>query len=106
MREKVAPSYFRRMMAAVVLAGIIYILCEVYIDDVIVHGPSEDGFIDNLKQVFDRFRKFRVTLNPRKCRLGLDRIEFVGHEFDAISMSFSQTKKDHVLNFLRPMTGE
>lgn len=50
---KGAPSYFQQMMAAVVLAGLVFMLCEVYIDDVIVHGKSADDFICNLRQIFE-----------------------------------------------------
>ena len=34
---KGAPSYFHRVMAHVVLAGLVSVICEVYIDDIIVH---------------------------------------------------------------------
>jgi hypothetical protein len=80
--------------------------CEVYIDDVIIHGQDEITFLHNVREVFERFRKYNVTLNPKKCKLGLDSIEFVGHEFDFEKMSFSRTKKDQVLNFPRPQTGK
>ena len=30
---KRAPSYFQEIMATVVLAGLIYMICEMYIDD-------------------------------------------------------------------------
>jgi hypothetical protein len=33
---KGAPSYFQQVMATIVLAGILYYLCEIYIDDVVV----------------------------------------------------------------------
>ena len=36
-RLKEAPSYFHRVMANVVLAELVYVICEVYIDDIIVH---------------------------------------------------------------------
>ena len=32
-----APSYFQCMLASVVLVGLIYIICEVYIDDLIIN---------------------------------------------------------------------
>ena len=41
---KGAPSYFQQVMATVVLAGLMYIICELYLDDIIVHGKTEDEF--------------------------------------------------------------
>ena len=35
---KRAPSYFQEIMATVVLVGLIYMICEMYIDDCSVFG--------------------------------------------------------------------
>ena len=34
---KRAPSYFREIMATVVLTGLIYMICEMYIDDCVIN---------------------------------------------------------------------
>ena len=75
---KGAPAYFQRVMATVVLAGLIYSICEVYLDDVIVYASSIDELITNLTKVFERFRKHNITLNPEKCRFGMRETEYVG----------------------------
>ncbi len=49
-----------------------------YLDDVIVYGSTEEEFLENLKQVFQRFQEFNITLNPKKCRFGVRSIEYVG----------------------------
>ena len=51
---KRAPSYFQQVMATVVLAGLIYFGCEMYIDDCNVFGITTDEFIDRLREVFKR----------------------------------------------------
>jgi hypothetical protein len=76
---KGAPSYFQRMLATIVFQGLIHIIMELYIDDIIVHAKTDIEFIDRLRKVFERLRKFKVTVNPGKCRFGLDHIEYVGH---------------------------
>ena len=35
-----APSYFQEIMATVVLPGLIYMICEMYIDDLTVFGDT------------------------------------------------------------------
>ena len=42
---KRAPSYFQEIMATVVLTGLIYMICEMYIDDCTVFGDTNIIFI-------------------------------------------------------------
>jgi len=99
---KNATAYFQKVMATVVLCGIIYLICELYIDDVFVFGKDDAEFIANLRLVFERMRKHNITLNPKKVELGQDHIEFVGHVINADGISFSGEKRDKVLNFPLP----
>jgi hypothetical protein len=89
-------------MATVVLVGLMYILCELYIDDVLVFGQDEESFIANLKQVFTRLRRHRITLNPKKCKFGLSQIEYVGHVISEEGVTFSKEKREKVLDFPLP----
>ena len=61
---KGAPAYFQQVMATIVLAGLIYLICEIYIDDVIVYANDEQTFLSSLEQVFGRFRKHGLIFNP------------------------------------------
>ncbi len=101
---KNAASYFQRVMATVVLAGLMYIACELYIDDILVFGKDEDEFVSNLQAVFTRLRKHKVTLNPKKCRFGLESVEYVGHVVSSEGVSFTQQKRGKVLDFPLPRT--
>lgn len=101
---KGAPSYFQRIMAMNVLAGLIYSTCEVYLDDVLVMGNTEEDFISNLRSVFERLRHFGLTLNPNKCEFGAEELEFVGHILRSGGMSFSTEKRNKVLDFPCPTT--
>ena len=99
---KGAPSYFQQLMATVVLAGLIYIICEVYLDDIIVYATTEEEFISHLKKTFERLRKFSVKLHPEKTKLGMSSIEYVGHVIDENGLSFSQVKREKVLDCPKP----
>jgi len=101
---KNAASYFQRVMATVVLAGALYIACELYIDDIFVFGKDEDEFVRNLETVFTRLRLHKVTLNPKKCRFGLAAVEYVGHVVSAEGITFSDEKREKVLEFPLPRT--
>jgi hypothetical protein len=101
---KGAPSYFQQQMATKVLANLIYHICELYLDDIIVYGDTEEEFLNNLSQVFERLRKFGITVNPAKCRFGLSEIEYVGHVINENGLTFSTEKREEVLNFPLPTT--
>ena len=47
---KRAPSYFQEMMASVVLIGLIYFVCEVYLDDIIVYANGHEQFCEHIKR--------------------------------------------------------
>ena len=102
MGVKGAASYFQQFVAVTVLAGLMYICTEAYIDDVIVHGKNEDDFISNLRKVFLRFRKYNVKLQPSKMKIGLTSVEYVGHKIDKEGLHFTREKLDSVLNFQKP----
>jgi len=104
MGPKGAPSYFQQHMCTTILAGLIHIILEVYLDDIIVFASTEGEYLQRIQTVFDRLRKFNITLNPDKCRFGLNKVEYVGHTIDETGLHFSQEKLDKVLNFPQPVT--
>ncbi len=96
---KGAASYFQRMMASKVLAGLLYISVELYLDDVLVYATKEEEFLIRLRVVFERFRQFNITLNPKKYYFGLAEVKFVGHVLKTDGICFSTEKRTKVLDF-------
>ncbi len=101
---KSAPSYFQQQMATIVLRGLLYHICELYLDDIIVYGETEEEFLKNLRTVFDRLQKHGVTLNPAKCKLGVSEVQYVGHTINEEGLTFSAEKRHEVLEFPKPVT--
>ena len=93
-------------LASTVLRGLLYDICELYIDDIIVFGNSPKELLTNLELVFERLTKHRLTVNPEKCFIGMSEVEFVGHTIDERGMSFSREKIDKVLNIPEPVLGK
>ena len=58
-----APNVFQRLMD-IVLCGLTYLTCLVYLDNVIVFGQTFDEQLERLSEVFDRFRKANLKLKP------------------------------------------
>ena len=101
---KGAPGYFQRTMTMLVLAGLVGVICEVYMDDVIVYGKDFEEYVLNLRRVLERLRRFRLTANPDKTRLGLERVEYVGHIIDSTGITFSPERIREIADFPLPAT--
>ena len=77
-----APAVFQRLMQQV-LAGLqsesATEFKSVYLDDVIMFSEALIDHINHLKAVFDYLRKAKLMLNPKKCRIICDEVEYLGH---------------------------
>jgi len=92
-------------MVTIVLAGLVFVICENFLDDVITWGKDEDELITRLRLLFDRYKKHGLYLNPEKCRFGVPEIEYLGHTMNEHGLSFSKEKVEKVLDFPLPKTG-
>jgi len=98
-----APSFFQGQMAKL-LTGILHKGVEIYLDDIIIYGQTEHEYLQRLQAVLERFRSKKITVNPDKCRLGLDRVEYVGHVISEQGLDFSEEKIREVVDFKQPST--
>ena len=73
---KRAPSHFQEQMASVVLAGLLYFICEVYLDDITIYGETD-------KTVVARMARHNILLKPLKTYLGFEVVEWVGTIFSS-----------------------
>ena len=65
---KNTPASFSRLME-IVLRGLQYDKCLVYLDDIIVIGENFDKAMENLRSVFLRLRQANLQLKVSKCKL-------------------------------------
>ena len=73
-----APATFQRLMD-LVLAGVQWSSCLVYLDDIIVMGRSFEEHLDNLGTVLARLKAAGLTLNPEKCSFFQKKVRYLGH---------------------------
>jgi hypothetical protein len=100
----VAGSYFQQKMVCEVLPAEVHTICEVYLDDVLTWGQTEDELLDNLRTIFTRYREAGIKVNPEKTRIGMNEIEYVGHTISGDGLSFTKEKLMRVLDFPKPTT--
>jgi hypothetical protein len=103
---KSAPSYFQQQMQSVVLSGLVGEICELYIDDIIIYGKTEEEFLANLERVFQRLKEFNVTINPDKAKIAVPQVEALGHVVDRYGISMSEEKIKKVMDFPLPKVGK
>ena len=101
-----APSYFQEAMATEVLAGLLYEICEVYLDDIIVFGNTEEEFLKNFETVIRALKRFNITVNPDKCQIGLREVEYVGHLINNKGAHFTREKLQKVIEVALPKTSK
>ena len=87
-----APATFQRLMD-LVLAGLQWSQCLVYLDDVIVLGRTFDEHLSNLESVFRRLREAGLCLKPSKCSLFPHKVQYLGHVISRKGIAADPTKK-------------
>ncbi|VVC26736.1 Integrase, catalytic core,Macro domain,Retropepsins,Zinc finger, CCHC-type,Ribonuclease H- [Cinara cedri] len=100
---KGAPATFQRLMNQV-LTGLNGINAFVYLDDVIVIGTSLEDHINQLKNVFGRFQKYNLKLQPSKCEFLRKEVCYLGHIITDKGVKPDLKITDCVVNFPTPKT--
>ena len=96
-----APATFQRLMD-MVLAGLQWSHCLVYLDDVIVLGRNFEDHLANLHQVFLRFREAGLKVKPSKCELLKRKVYFLGHIVSEEGVATDPAKTAKVASWPRP----
>ena len=56
----------------------IYKEMEDYVDDIVVKSKTRTGHLRVLEQVFERYRKYKLRMNPMKNAFGVSARKFLG----------------------------
>jgi hypothetical protein len=72
--------------------------------DVLIHGKSEPELLRDVRKVFERLRATNIAISPKRTKLGLPEVEYVGHLVSATGTSFIPEKRLKVLDFSQPTT--
>ena len=90
-----APPTFQRLMHRV-LHGLDWIICLVYIDDVILFSSTVEEHLLRLSAVFDRLRNANLKLKPSKCHFARSSVNFLGFVVSAEGILPDTSKIDAV----------
>jgi len=77
---------------------------ESYVDDVPGHTSDWKDHMKMLRDFFERVRKANLSLKPSKCKIGFDKVEFLGHTFQRDMIRPQTETVGRILDTDRPKT--
>ena len=77
-----SPAVFQRLME-IVLRGLQWHTCLIYLDDVLVFGSNFDEHMNRVREVLSRIRDAGLKLKPEKCQLLQTTVSFLGFKLSA-----------------------
>ncbi|XP_055633245.1 uncharacterized protein K02A2.6-like [Toxorhynchites rutilus septentrionalis] len=94
-----APELFQKVMESVVagLDGVI-----VYLDDVVVHGKTQQEHTERLMAVLQRLDEYGVLLNDKKCVYNVRSLEFLGHILSVDGIHPTESRVDLIQRLREP----
>ena len=100
-----AASTFQRTME-MVLQGLQWITCLIYIDDIIVFGRDFDEHILRIEQVLERIRSAGLKLKPQKCNMLQKEVVFLGHVVSGEGVKPNPVNIIKIIDWPRPKTAK
>ncbi|XP_075919984.1 uncharacterized protein LOC142922927 [Petromyzon marinus] len=96
-----APATFQRLME-LVLAGLQWDSCLIYLDDVIVFSRTFGEHIERLRAVFLKIRAANLKFKPQKCHLLRESVRYLGHIVSRSGISTDPEKTKCVQHWPTP----
>ena len=96
-----APSTFERLME-VVLRGLQWNVCLIYLDDVIIYSKGFDEHLDRLSRVLHALKGAGLKLKPKKCILARPEVTYLGHIVSSTGIATDPTKTQRVREWPTP----
>ena len=59
------------------------VLAEIIVDDFLIHGKDQNEVNEKLKRVLNKSRGVGLKFNPKKVKLRVPEVSYVGHLFSS-----------------------
>merc|ERR1712212_1307899 len=73
-----------------------------YIDDILVASKTKDAHLTDLQAVLERLSSNNLRVNPLKCQIGVEELNFLGHHISAKGIAPMEDKVNALTNYKRP----
>ena len=87
-----------------VLAGLTYDICLIYLDDILVFSRTFEEHCQRLAQVFERLERQTLRLKASKCHLFQPKVAFLGHVISEAGIECDPDKTASISSWPRPKT--
>ena len=94
-----AAQSFQRFIDEI-LRGLDFVYA--YIDDVLIASNDETQHVCHIREVFTRFAKYGVAINPEKCEFGRSSLDILGHRIDASGIHTLDAKVKSIAEYPLP----
>jgi len=98
-----APSVFQRLMD-LVLSGLAYETCLVYLDDIIIFAKTFEEMVERLGTILGRLRWARLKLKCSKCCLFRRQVSFLGHVVSTDGIAMQPEKISAIRDWPTPVS--
>ena len=96
-----SPASFQRLMDSI-FRNLTGTECWIFLDDLILFSDKAEEHASRLANVFERFRKANLQLQPEKCVFVKDKVTYLGSELSHKGTEASPDKVKAVQNFPTP----
>ena len=100
-----APSTFQRLMS-MVLAGLSWVTCLVYLDDIIIFSRTVEEHLQRLTDVLQRLKEAGLKIKPSKCHLHCKSVRYLGYVVSEKGIAADADKIKCVENWPTPTDHE
>ncbi|XP_015934178.1 uncharacterized protein LOC107460334 [Arachis duranensis] len=77
---------------------------EIYVDDMVAKTTQERSHCDDLQEIFEQIRAYKMRLNPEKCAFGVQGGKFLGFMLTSRGIEANPEKCEAILNMKSPKT--
>ena len=92
---------FQRAMDISFLEELGYFII-IYLDDITVFSKTDEEHLEDLRIVFEKCRKFGLSLNPKKTMFGLQEGKLLGHIISEEGIKIDPKRIDGILQINHP----
>jgi len=77
-------------------------LIVIYLDDITVFSKTDEEHLAHLRKVFEKCRKFGISLNPKKTSFGLEERKLLGHIISKDGIRIGPNRIEGILKINHP----
>ena len=100
-----APATFSRAIS-LVLRGLTWNIVLAFLDDILVLGKNFKDHLQNLSQVLERLRKYKLKLKPRKCEFFQTKVEFLDRTVSGDGLDMGDSAIQTVVDWPTPASAK